>query len=172
MKTNGSMICRQQRINNAIREPQTPWVYPLPADPLSHPPTLTPLTPLPHFVPTIPYWRRWLLSRVKSRNQWWAGSPRVFGKPSWSLVKWSDLKAVKYSPNCSAKDERLQVCPHWQRWPESSLSSSNPPQRCLIVTLMFALFSLFYFTVSPPCHLSCGKDLQAEQGSLWNGGLS
>lgn len=51
MKTNGSMICRQQRINNAISERQTPWVYPLPAAPLSHPPALAPLTPLPTLFP-------------------------------------------------------------------------------------------------------------------------
>lgn len=47
MKTNGSMICRQRHINNAIRERRTPWAYPLPAAPRSHWPTLALLTPLP-----------------------------------------------------------------------------------------------------------------------------
>lgn len=93
MKTNGSMICRQQRINNAISERQTPWVYPLPAAPLSHPPALAPLTPS-HIVPSHLYWRRWLLLLVNSCNRWLAASSPVFGKPSWSLVKWSDSKTV------------------------------------------------------------------------------
>lgn len=47
MKTNGSMISRQRHINNAIRERQTPRVYPHPAAPRSHWPTLALVTPLP-----------------------------------------------------------------------------------------------------------------------------
>lgn len=45
-------------------------------------------------VPSLLYWRRWLLLLVKSCNWWLAASSPVFGKPSWSLVKWSDPKSV------------------------------------------------------------------------------
>lgn len=62
MKTNGSMICRQRHINNAIRGRQTPWVYLLPAAPRSYWPNLALLTPLPSFL-LLP-WTTSFASRV------------------------------------------------------------------------------------------------------------
>lgn len=110
MKTNGSMICRQRHINNAIRERHTPWIYPLPTAPQSSTqlpaligPTLALLTPRPSLLsPMTLFARRVMQSLIGWISCLWEAfvfSYRCVLTPSLRRHRLLCLDAVRLSPS-------------------------------------------------------------------------
>lgn len=158
MKTNGSMICRQRHINNAIRERQTPWVYPLPAAPRSHWPTLALLTPLPSLHPLPPMSS--FATRVTQSLVGW-----IFCL--WEAKQKCGQNLIATGVSLLAALTRVSAVIVYSASPLSDCH----PHLCPFLLVLFRSPPAPH-SPSPFPHLSCGKDLQAEQGSPWNGGLS
>lgn len=167
MKTNGSMICRQRHINNAIRERRTPSAS------SSHSPAFSSTSPhLSHrfLLPTS------FPSLFAGWDDYFAWEPcysfcsSVFGKESYKVLIWKKRPLGHIKICCQRQWKRSYRCvptgsadPGLCCQPLLCRSIHCHPPVCPFLFVLFHSFSSY---------LSCEKDPRAEQGSLWNRGLS
>lgn len=170
MKTNGSMIHRQWHINSAIRERRTP----LASSPRSPSFSSVPRHPS-HLFLLCPFFC--LLAETQHFAcepcySWLAGCSPVLGKESYKVLIWNKTPRWYTVRNiCS-----LSL---WMKSYRCVPTGSHDPSLCCQPLLCHNICShppvcpfLFVLFHSFSSHLSCGKDLQAEQDSVWNSGLS